>query len=185
MTTNSHNKNHHQKRGAGQATRLIGRTIVIAIIALIGIAVVEVAQADAATVTVKGRVAQQGQIRNIKTGLRLAARMHSPRSHCTALVAAMTAESSIWNIPYGHGTSVGLLQLIDDHGSIQWRMKPINSIGWFLRGAQKVDRRRGWIRPSLLAALVQRPLHGESVYFPYVREAARTVILLRPRGACT
>lgn len=90
---------------------------------------------------VKQQRASRNQRKNITTALNVANRMRAPRSHRVALVAAIIVENSGWNKPWGHGTSVGILQLIDVHGTLAWRMKIKNSAGWFLRGARKLDPR--------------------------------------------
>jgi murein DD-endopeptidase MepM/ murein hydrolase activator NlpD len=56
-----------------------------------------------------------------------------------AIVAALAAgkvESEMRNLDYGHGTSVGVLQLIDDHGSARQRLDPLFSVSWFYDGVQ-------------------------------------------------
>lgn len=132
-----------------------------------------------ANVTVKHRRARLDQRRNLTIALNLARRMDAPRNHRVALVAAMTQESSATNLPHGHGTSVGVLQLIDTHGSFAWRMKVVNSAGWFLRGARSIDP-RGNRSPGRLAQDVQRSGYPYA-YEQWVPEARRTVrIYLRP-----
>lgn len=132
------------------------------------------------SITIKGvRKVGVKRRRNITRALRLARKMKAPRSHMVALVAAMTQEASGHNKPLGHGTSVGILQLIDEHGSVAWRMKVENSAGWFLRGARRLDphgrarlatTRRGWG----LIQRVQRSGHP-SLYNQWIPEASRTV----------
>lgn len=90
-------------------------------------------------ITVKGVPANAHQRRNITRALRVARRMHSPRSHMVGMVAGITQEATAYNRASGDGTSVGVLQLISDHGDVAWRMKVENSAGWFLRGARSID----------------------------------------------
>jgi len=123
--------------------------------------------------TVKHRSARFVQRRNLTTALRYARRVRAPLNHRIALVAAITQESTANNLPYGHGTSVGILQLINTHGSVAWRMRITNSAGWFLRGAKKVDP-HGRMAPRRLAQAVQRSAHP-SAYGQWVAEANRTV----------
>ena len=124
-------------------------------------------------ITVKHRVATINQRRNLTTALDLARRMRSPHNHQVALVAAMTQEASARNLPYGHGTSVGILQLIDIHGSFAWRMRITNSAGWFLRGAHRIDP-RGHLYAPRLAQRVQRSAYP-TAYARWRREAENTV----------
>jgi hypothetical protein len=133
---------------------------------------------------VKGSRAHRDQRKNITTALNVAKKMRAKPNHRVGLVAAIIAENSGWNKPWGHSSSVGLLQLLNIHGSppyrvnptanIAWRMRIRNSVGWFLRGARQVDP-RGRLDPASLAGRVQRPRGGRSVYVPYVGEAQRIV----------
>ena len=95
------------------------------------------------------------------------------RAHLVALVAAATVEQNQYNLPYGHGTSVGFLQLIDLHGTLAWRMVVKNSAGWFLRGARQVDP-KGRMAPGRLAQAVQRSGYPDA-YNARVAEARVTV----------
>lgn len=122
--------------------------------------------------TVKHRRASRTQRTNITTALNVGRAMHAPRNHQVALVAAMTQESSAYNLNHGHGTSVGILQLINLHGSVAWRMRIVNSAGWFLRGARAVDP-RGRLAPGDLAQRVQRSAYP-SAYRRWVPEARAT-----------
>lgn len=89
-----------------------------------------------------------------------------------SIVAAVTQESTATNLPYGHGTSVGILQLIDLHGTVAWRMVIENSAGWYYRGARTV---RGYrtMPPAQLAQAVQSSAHP-TAYQQWVPEARRT-----------
>lgn len=128
-------------------------------------------------VQVKHRWAGVGQRRNLTRALNLGRRMGVPRSHQVALVAAATQEQSAYNRPYGHGTSVGFLQLISVHEpdgvGYDWRMQITNSAGWFLRGARKLDP-GGRRAPGELAQDVQASAHP-TLYRQWVGEARRTV----------
>ena len=133
-----------------------------------------------ARVTVKHRAATLKQRRNLTVALNYARGMRAPYTHRVALVAAITQESSANNLPYGSGTSVGVLQLIDSHGTVAWRMVIANSVGWFLRGARKIDP-YGRRAPGALAQAVQRSAHP-TAYNQWVSEAADTVAIYQ--GPC-
>ena len=121
---------------------------------------------------VKGSRASIQQRRNITAALNIARKRGAPLNHRLGLVAAITQEASANNLSHGHGTSVGILQLIDIHGSVAWRMHLPNSVGWFLNGARKVDP-RGRMSPGSLAQAVQRSAHP-TLYHQWVPEASRT-----------
>ena len=131
-------------------------------------------------ITVKRRTANTTQRRNLTRVLRVGRRMRANKTMLISAVAAVTQESSANNKPYGHGTSVGILQLINTHGTIQWRMRIENSATWYFRGAQK-SYHRG-IRPGRLAQRVQRSAHP-TAYNQWTKEAARTV--QKFLGPCT
>jgi hypothetical protein len=71
-----------------------------------------------------------------------------------AAIAAGKVESGMRNLPYGHGTSIGALQLIDDHGSVEQRLDPLFSVSWFYDGVQRTP---GWeiMTVGALAQVVQ------------------------------
>ena len=124
---------------------------------------------------VKGRPARWGQRRNMAKALNVARRMRAPEAHYVAIIAAMINEASGWKPPYGPGPSVGILQLINTHGSFAWRMKIRNSAGWFLRGARRVDP-YGRMHPGALADAIERPaIRGG--YYQRVGNARRIVRL--------
>lgn len=97
-----------------------------------------------------------------------------PRRVLVAYVAAATQESTVTNKPYGHGTSVGHLQLIDVHGSVTWRMRVENSAGWFFRGASMIIHSQGVMTPGKIADTVQAPKR-KGLYNKWVPEANMTV----------
>lgn len=124
------------------------------------------------SVRVKGARTSLHQRRNITAALNIARKRDVPMNHRLALIAAATQEQSTNNQPYGHGTSVGFLQLIDIHGSVAWRMQLRNSVNWFLNGARKVDP-HGRMAPGSLAQAVQRSAHPD-LYHQWVPEVRRT-----------
>lgn len=74
------------------------------------------------------------------------------RAAVTALAAGFQ-ESGVRNLPYGHSSSVGWLQLIDAHGTVEQRLDPAFSARWFFRELQgpAVKRRMGkpWTKLSV------------------------------------
>lgn len=131
-----------------------------------------------ATVTVKHRRATIAQRRIITRILNLGRKLNAPPSHQVAAIAAATQESTIANLRGGHGSSVGILQLISDHGSVSWRRTIENSAGWFFRGAKKLDP-RGNARLATtgyghgLIQRVQKSGHPYA-YNQWISEARRT-----------
>ena len=127
----------------------------------------------------KSGTATLQQRRNVTVALNVAHSMRAPRSHLVAVIAAAMQEQGLSNLPYGHGTSVGFLQLIDLHGSERWRMEVTNSAGWFLRGAKRIDP-HGRRAPGELAQDVQGSAHP-TLYRQWVPKARRIVATyLRP-----
>ena len=127
-------------------------------------------------VKVKGVRANLTQRKNLTIALN--GHRRAKTRHLVAMVAAIIQESAAYNKPYGHGTSVGILQLIDDHGSVAWRMVIRNSTTWFISGARKVDRGQAI---GDLAQDVQGSAHP-TLYRQWVPEARR--IVARFRGPC-
>ncbi len=126
------------------------------------------------SVTIKGRRADREQRRIVTQAVVLARRAHAPWSVQVAILAALTPESGARNLPYGHASSVGVLQLLDIHEpdrvGMDWRMVPANSLGWFLRGAMRLSNVRGR-SPSDIAYAIERP--AVNTYGLYVPEARR------------
>lgn len=118
--------------------------------------------------TVKGDPADREQRKILARGLNQASRNCSSRNVSLALVIALIRESSAHNLPYGHSSSVGVLQLLDSHGSFAWRMVPSNSMGWFLRGADKINTSR--LKPGQIADAIERP-RDKGLYTAYLPEA--------------
>lgn len=56
-------------------------------------------------------------------------------------IAGARQEGTLRNLDHGHGTSVGLFQLIDDHGTVAQRTDPLFATRWFYTELEKVD---GW-----------------------------------------
>lgn len=87
--------------------------------------------------TVKHVQAEIQQRRIATSILNLGRKLRANRTTQVAIIAAATQESSIRNLGGGHGSSVGILQLIDSHGSSAWRRIPLNSARWFYCGTSE------------------------------------------------
>jgi hypothetical protein len=124
-------------------------------------------------VTVKHHPADRAQRDVLTRALAYARRTDTPTNVQVAMIAAITQESGARNLRYGHGTSVGVLQLIDLHGSVAWRLVIENSAGWFLRGAATIPGHRT-TSPGTLAQQVQRSGYPDA-YHRWVPEARRTL----------
>lgn len=124
-------------------------------------------------ITVKRFPATRHQRRVLTRALAEARRKNTHPNVTIALVAAITQESAAKNLADGHGTSVGVLQLINIHGSVAWRLQIENSVGWFLRGANRTKGHKT-TAPGTLAQQVQRSGHPKA-YDQWVSEAKRTV----------
>jgi len=135
------------------------------------------------SITVKHRRATLHQRRMILRILRAARHHHAPRVIHIAAIAATTQEASARNLPYGHGSSVGLFQLIDLHGTIAWRLVPENSAGWFIRGALKIYRYNPRIDPASLAQAVERSAYP-TAYQQWVTEARHTYWTVKAWRQC-
>lgn len=126
-------------------------------------------------ITVKGQRANQTQLRVLTSALNAAKQRRLIRIKTyVAVVAGITQESTAYNLASGHGTSVGVLQLIDLHGSVAWRLNIKNSVNWFLNGVIPDDQ----AHPDLsINDLIQRQQASghPSAYAPHVPEARRTV----------
>lgn len=93
-----------------------------------------------------------------------------------ALVAGITQESTAYNKPAGDGSSVGVLQLVDSWGSVDWRMHIPNSVNWFLNGVIPDDRAHPRLPLSRLVQNQQGSAHPNA-YAQWEGEAYRTVRL--------
>lgn len=131
-----------------------------------------------ATVRVKGVRADRQQRIIITRILNLGRRLNVPPSHQVAVIAAATQESTVQNLNGGHGTSVGILQLTNIHGTVQWRRVVENSAGWHFRGLDQLDPRgqaplaTGPSGPGLIQR-VQKSGHPYA-YNQWIPEARRT-----------
>lgn len=64
-----------------------------------------------------------------------------PARAFTAAIAAGLVESGLRRLPYGDGSSVGPLQLIAVHGTVEQRTDALFSVSWFYNGLVRVP---GW-----------------------------------------
>lgn len=108
-----------------------------------------------AATTVKHTPADSHQRRNIARSIQVGLKMRVSLKEMISMLMAITAESSARNLPYGHSSSVGILQLLDTHGSFQWRMRIENSVGWYFRGVRQLNTR--YMTPGQIADAVERP----------------------------
>lgn len=121
--------------------------------------------------TVKYVRATMRQRSNIARSIAVGVKMKATPKMIDSMVSAITVESRALNLPYGHSSSVGILQLLNIHGSEQWRMVIENSVGWYFRSAFKLNTSN--MSAAEIAAAVQRPADG-SVYRVYMNEARHT-----------
>lgn len=121
--------------------------------------------------TVKHVSATAEQRKNIARSVAVGVKMGASPKMIDSMISAITIESRALNLPYGHSSSVGILQLLDIHGSVAWRMNIENSVGWYFRGAMKLDTKN--MTAPEIAAAVQRPIDG-SVYKIYIDESVST-----------
>lgn len=138
------------------------------------------------SVKVKRVWANATQRRNLTVALN--GHRRASTRHLVAMVAAIIQEDSGYNRPKGHGSSVGILQLINIHGTpkysvnpaanIRWRMVIHNSTSWFISGVRRVDRGQSI---GDLAQAQQGSAHP-TLYRQWVGEAR--VIVARFRGPC-
>lgn len=96
------------------------------------------------------------------------------RTVVLAAIVATTQEATARELDYGHDSSVGPFQLIDDHGPEHLRVTVEFSGNWFYNGALKELRRLGPMSPPALAQEVEESGHpGE--YRQWLPEAQRTL----------
>lgn len=122
--------------------------------------------------TVKFVRASGAQRRNIARTIKVGYDMEMTVNEIISSVMAITVETRARNLSYGHSSSVGILQLLNIHGSYQWRMVIENSVGWYFRGAQKLNTT--FMTPGQIADRIQRPAK-RGVYDKYRAESTRTV----------
>jgi len=104
-----------------------------------------------ARLTVKGTRATREQLVHGQLIVVMCRRRGGDRESCAGAVATAIQESELKNktVAQSHGTSCGLFQLINLHGTVAWRMNPVNSINWFLDGFLLYrGRGLGWLAAS-------------------------------------
>lgn len=138
--------------------------------------------ADGATITVNGTTATAEQRDLIARALRVAHSLDAPSLAMLALLVAGTAESTWRNLTYGDSSSVGVLQLLDIHGSVESRRNVERVVGLFLTqgftgagGAIGLAREHPDWSPAQIATTVQGNRDGASTYAGFVDEARRTL----------
>lgn len=78
----------------------------------------------------------------------------------TAMIEAGITESTLRNLDHGAGSSVGLFQLIDSHGTKAQRMDPTFSCNWWLDQAAGIPN-RDTMPPGQLAQAVERSAYPD------------------------
>lgn len=124
-------------------------------------------------ITVKGRRADLEQRTVITTILNMGRKRGASRKVQLASIAGVTQESGARELPYGHGTSVGPLQLINTHGPARLRKTIEFSGDWFLDRALNIDYHRPNLSVTELTQAVQGSAHPNA-YAQWVPEARRT-----------
>jgi cell wall-associated NlpC family hydrolase len=116
------------------------------------------------TLTVKGRRATPDQLRIGQRALAVADQLGASPKATVALMAACIVESGVQNLTHGDGSSVGVLQLLSMHGSVQrrldveWCVKLFLTQGFTGRGgAVTLAKRNPSMSAGDIAATVQGP----------------------------
>jgi len=134
-------------------------------------------------VTVKHRVADAHQREMIGRVLAECRRLGVPAKVRVAAVATMTQESTARNLRGGHGSSVGLFQIIDLHGPVSVRRNPEWAARWFCSRAKNVNKHRPGLSIAGLSQAVQRSAHPRA-YALWAREAVRTQRVVVQQVGC-
>lgn len=124
-------------------------------------------------VTVKGRKATRHQRRVLTTILNIGRAWRVEPKVQIAAVATTTQEASAMELRYGHGTSVGPMQLISMHGTFEQRVRADFSARWFFRRAINVNHHHPYLSVNDLSQRVQKSAHPNA-YARWVPEARRT-----------
>jgi hypothetical protein len=95
-------------------------------------------------ITIKGRAPVTAQLEVIEKVLDVGHNLSATgrlggvtRKILVCAIMTIIQEATAYNKPFGHGTSVGAFQLIDIHGTVEWRMNLNNSANWFYERAVK------------------------------------------------
>lgn len=133
-----------------------------------------------AKVTVKHRPATSEQKTNIQRALDVADSVNAPDLAVLALIVACIQESEFKNLTGGDGTSVGILQLINSHGSVASRRDVERVVKLFLEegftgkgGAIDLARKNPGMTPAEIATAVQGNAGGAGDYAPWTSEAKK------------
>jgi|tagenome__1003787_1003787.scaffolds.fasta_scaffold20987826_6 hypothetical protein len=136
--------------------------------------------ASGARLTVKGENAGDDQRRNGERCLDVADTLKAGAKATKALIVAVIQESQIQNLSYGHSSSVGILQLLDIHGSVSLRRDVEYVVRLFLTkgftgkgGAMELARAHPSWDAADVAATVQGNAQGARDYRPWLQEADR------------
>ena len=135
-----------------------------------------------ALVTVKGQRATADQRRNAERCLDVADTLKAGPKATKALMVAVTQESGIQNLTYGHSSSVGILQLLDIHGPVSVRRDIEHCVRLFLTkgftgkgGAMQLARDNPGMDAADIAAAVQGNAAGSRDYRPWSDEADKWI----------
>jgi cell wall-associated NlpC family hydrolase len=115
--------------------------------------------------TVQGRAATAEQKRIGERALAVADAEGAGPKATLALIEACIVESAIRNIPFGDSSSVGVLQLLNIHGSVQrrldveWVVKQFLTVGFTGRGGAISIAKRN---PSMTAGQVAQAVQGSN-----------------------
>ena len=168
----------------------ISLATIVALIALATLLAVWPAPADAHTswcptirppVTVKHVAANLHQRRMTTRVLNVGRRHRANGKVLRSAIMAINQESSATNLAGGHGSSVGLFQIIDIHGSWAQRHNPEWASHWYFSRAINVNHWRPYLTAGQLAQAVQRSAYPDA-YARWWDEAYRT--LARYRYTC-
>lgn len=127
-----------------------------------------------AYVRVKGDRAGTNQRHVIRWIVSEGLRRGLSRKIVLSALAATTQEASARELRYGHGTSLGPFQLIDDHGPASARITVEFSGNWYFNGAVKELRRMPYLSAAGLAQEVEESAHP-SAYGQWIAESNRTL----------
>jgi hypothetical protein len=130
--------------------------------------------------TVKGTAATAEQKRIGERALAVADREGAGAKATLALMEACIVESGVRNIPFGDSSSVGILQLLNLHGSVQRRLDVEWCVGQFLTvgftgrgGAISIAKRNPGMSAGIVAATVQGPAAQYRGRYDQVRAEAQ------------
>lgn len=126
------------------------------------------------SIRVKRYPASLHQRRMVSRVLTVGRNMGARRKVLQSAVMTITQESTAKNLTGGHGSSVGLFQIISMHGPYSSRHNPEWSARWYFSRAIRVDKQRPRLSPGKLAQAVQRSAYP-TAYAQWARESRQTL----------